>query len=626
MNDAIKEFNEWKNTLEDTYYEYHLSNIVNNDLFSVLNKLVKVLPDAKSESDVYNFEHIVFNNKYLNEAYQKIGPECIKKIKKEIYQKQQEFISSFPNPLDDNKVLDFITDSYCKKGDFYDNIVNCDSKDTNNEQINEEDKKKFFIYFVNKFASSYSDDPISNYEDAVKRWDECKNYVIRHNLDLNLDLDNEGFHHIKSSSYNPDGVKHRIYININKKYLYKFINIFIDKCNYYVNGLPYYFKYDEACNRSDSFVLYLNNYDFFDYFNILNEIGKEYPEMVNTFGKPPVLSSKISSWYGYGSEPTNYDSFNEIRCKHILYSFAEYGINLIKNNKEYENEAKVKLNEIISNDNFIRQYCKSNNFYDTLKEVASYSSKYTREIFSNIIAEEIQKNPNAKEEILSYMNKYAELFNISDSNYAFDSKVLTKFKEIHNNGLVSESKEKNQEKINLIFDWLIKHYNDNNYEIIYNKIYSILAKKIIYGLEKSYFKAKQEVRLKNIDLKHKLISDINNNVSDITMKDIRSGNVRHYHTQEIKGGIDSDINKALLIKYLKNNFIDIINYLKYSNNDYTFKFSSCECNDEYDIPMDNTCTIKKSMFLGEILATLNFMDDEFLNKDSELELAYSKHR
>ena len=113
-----------------------------------------------------------------------------------------------------------------------------------------------------------------------------------------------------------DYVMSRLYINCNKQDLMQLANLFVDKCN--EREIPSYFKYcSNKSNRSDQMVIYSNLKELGNYIQILQEIGKENPEMIERCGQPPLLTGKIDKWIGIGDEPIGRDSFTGERAKVI---------------------------------------------------------------------------------------------------------------------------------------------------------------------------------------------------------------------------------------------------------------------------------------------------------------------
>ncbi len=124
------------------------------------------------------------------------------------------------------------------------------------------------------------------------------------------------FRHM-GSSQNINYCFSRLYVNCSKEDLMQLAHLITDKCS--EQELPLYFKYSsDNSKRSDQLVVYSNLENLSDYIQILQEIGQEYPEIIERCGKPPLLTGTIDDWIGIGDEPTVKDaSFTEIRANVI---------------------------------------------------------------------------------------------------------------------------------------------------------------------------------------------------------------------------------------------------------------------------------------------------------------------
>ncbi len=111
-------------------------------------------------------------------------------------------------------------------------------------------------------------------------------------------------------------VEHRLYLNVDSKYLHEVSRHFINKCE--SKGLNFYFKIAEFDKRDDSMVIYSDSNSLPNYIQVLEEIRKEHPELKPAFREPTLLSGRINGWIGYGSEPlSEKTSFNSLRSKII---------------------------------------------------------------------------------------------------------------------------------------------------------------------------------------------------------------------------------------------------------------------------------------------------------------------
>lgn len=118
----------------------------------------------------------------------------------------------------------------------------------------------------------------------------------------------------KKDSY--PNVMHRLYLNMELVDIYKFLPIFVEKCN--EKDIPYYFKFDKLGTRDDSIVIYSDDENLINYINILTEIKSNEVYLASKMKNPPILTGKIDGFIGYGSEPVNEkSSFNKKRAKSI---------------------------------------------------------------------------------------------------------------------------------------------------------------------------------------------------------------------------------------------------------------------------------------------------------------------
>ena len=118
-------------------------------------------------------------------------------------------------------------------------------------------------------------------------------------------------------------VEHRFYINAELRDVHKLSKIFMDKC--YKYKLPFYFKIDEFGGRDDNIVIYSNTELLPNYFCILCEIEKEYPNIIKRCGKPTILSGVLRNWIGYGSEPI------KLSGKSLIINTTSSGAKIVKN-------------------------------------------------------------------------------------------------------------------------------------------------------------------------------------------------------------------------------------------------------------------------------------------------------
>ena len=285
-----------------------------------------------------------------------------------------DLYSMMKNPIDDSRVIESLLRAYSGKShtnDFYTKLVKTTDK-VRNGMLNVNDMEKFHIDTFNewknnickmtkeefmkltkvghgkalldlrKFLMAIPD--VTTIEDLNRtieyikqdavvggtfkyyRWDKFSQY--------------SSWEHVNSTNISgylieePE-IEHRLYINVATSDLYKTVSIIKEK--FKENNLPYYFKFDAKGSRDDNIVIYTSSKDLEKYIKILQEFGKENPEILSRIQTPPILTSVIDGWIGYGSEPidtTFGESFNEKRAN-ILDGILEESLNnwVIKNLK-----------------------------------------------------------------------------------------------------------------------------------------------------------------------------------------------------------------------------------------------------------------------------------------------------
>lgn len=223
-----------------------------------------------------------------------------------------------------------------------------------------------------------------------------------------------GWVHVNSrylnAKKNPSiNVEHRLYLNTESFDTYQLITHFIQKCDKY--NLPYYFKFDEFANRDDTVVIYSSTENLLKYIEILEEIKKEYPDLISRMKKPPVLTGQVDGFIGYGSEPNETlegkkQSFNGVRssviepvlkrlfqkymgdnydkirsdlitelCKAISESSKKsyYHRLEVSKKREKENGEKFDSNEAFNYYGYNPEYIDSKSFQDLLNKIISNS-------------------------------------------------------------------------------------------------------------------------------------------------------------------------------------------------------------------------------------------------------------
>ena len=179
------------------------------------------------------------------------------------------------NFIEDNETLIKLISGYPIKDHF---------KETPGE-INESDKNNLLRKAYEQYKANVKGQPL-----LIDDWthDEAGAIHIRSN-------------EINGTPFDNKKVKHRIYINSNIKDKWKIADLFRDKVE--ERKIPYYFKLFNE-DQQDNMVIYAYTEYLAQYLDIIQELQKENPEMMNRCGEPPILTkSNISKFIGIADEP-----------------------------------------------------------------------------------------------------------------------------------------------------------------------------------------------------------------------------------------------------------------------------------------------------------------------------------
>lgn len=279
----------------------------------------------------------------------------------------------------------------------------------------------------------------------------------------------------------------RIYVNCANEDIFKIIDEYTNLCEKY--RIPYYFKFQTDPKRNDKFLVYCSLKELKSNIDILNTIGKKYPNMISRCGKPPILTNKINNWMGLGEEPDNSSlefrhSFNTLRADILEDSCEILMINYIKNNLNktvnyngkkvffasllLENASSIIMEELKSSDPEFKKRILStlkdknqlgipNIFYafkkleEALPEKGKYYSTNYNPIFKIKLPDEREYDfsINTADKILKsmidimksndinyisdlreYIKKISSIYGLDSNNIAFNSQTLKNFKEI----------------------------------------------------------------------------------------------------------------------------------------------------------------------------------------------------
>ena len=255
------------------------------------------------------------------------------------YIKNGTMYRALTHSAEDDKVVGMYYLSY--KDEFYKQIYNDWKKSINILSRNNWVKEEYLdqIHALDRYLKTQNPQTskeilqIIDYErvkgktlkDAVEsfRWDSIGEY--------------SGWEHIHSNKVNyglskKQTIRHRLYINCDSTVTYRIMTRFIQKCN--AERQSYYFKFDDVGGRDDTIVFYSDTKHLEKYIKYLTDIIKE-EHFEQNMHKPPLCTSKINTWIGYGTDPKKGEdkvSFNDLRAKHLETCINEETYNWISNN------------------------------------------------------------------------------------------------------------------------------------------------------------------------------------------------------------------------------------------------------------------------------------------------------
>lgn len=106
------------------------------------------------------------------------------------------------------------------------------------------------------------------------------------------------------------------------------------------DGVPFYFKIhtsDAEKGPKDSFVLYTSSEHLGRTIGVMEQVGKEHPEIVEGLNDPPEICGKLGErWLGYASEPNKKPkhSYTSCICKIFTDTLEEQTRRWAENNPQ----------------------------------------------------------------------------------------------------------------------------------------------------------------------------------------------------------------------------------------------------------------------------------------------------
>lgn len=275
-----------------------------------------------------------------------------------------DLYKSLKNPLYDNEILEDIVDTYSNSSNFNEDILKVNSK--NDYSIfgdDLEDKNIFYnrlfvlwkITLNNIFARGHLTRKeklgflkFYSYLDSY-RFDTADDILKHINPDNVLDSDLKGllskyrwdfkskdlfkeynFSDITCASAEKEKREHSLYLNIDRRYIYKFIDVFVNEC--FKKQKNFDFKFNNISKRDDCCIIYASNENFEDMINMINLVFEKNPELFEHVNKPPVMTSPITDYIGYSSYSED-NSYNSVRSNLISKSIDKTTREWIRENQ-----------------------------------------------------------------------------------------------------------------------------------------------------------------------------------------------------------------------------------------------------------------------------------------------------
>lgn len=261
------------------------------------------------------------------------------------------FYKSLKNPLYDNETLESIVDTYSDSSNFSEAILKVNSKnDLSIFGEDLEDKNVFYtrifglwrLTLNNIFARGHLIDKerlgflkFYSYLDSY-RFDTADNILKLINPDNVLDSDLKellskyrwdfksddlfkeyNFSDITCASVEKEKREHSLYLNIDRRYIYKFIDAFVNEC--FKKQKTFDFKFNNISKRDDCCIIYASNENFADMINMINLVFEKNPELFEHVNTPPVMTSPVTDYIGYSSYSEG-NSYNDVRSSLISKS------------------------------------------------------------------------------------------------------------------------------------------------------------------------------------------------------------------------------------------------------------------------------------------------------------------
>lgn len=378
-----------------------------------------------------------------------------------MYLNLRRFLKKLDNPLNNDQLLREAIKGYSERNHRYLSFYGIENKESNIDQKSQEEFELYIFYKwkenILNSLEKYPEDTIKNtnrdeiviktsleklielfnpktLEDINKIFDENSDIYSIYDKSMNFIIDNiyttpgkTNWRYFSSYIINQNEEKqmepkHKLLINVDTKYLYKFALLFIKKCE--EMNLPYDFNLIDFLNITNQFEINSDTKHLYKYIELLEKLEEENQIDFNNIKEPPILSSHIDNWIGYISNTKNINSasnYDHSEARVVMFNTVLNKFNKAwtKNhiNKDVViNNKRMSYKEFLSDLLYKEILIELNNELDSNKEVTRITkddlespilTKTIKKMISqniNYILENITDIENINENKLSEVN------------------------------------------------------------------------------------------------------------------------------------------------------------------------------------------------------------------------------
>lgn len=144
--------------------------------------------------------------------------------------------------------------------------------------------------------------------------------------------------------YSPDEMKHALFLSLDDKKVYQFVNMLTISC--LKLNIPFNYRFRIDYEADDKVIVYATDDSLEPITAVIKHIISENPELINKERQLPLLVSKIEPWLGYGSGLDKNSSFHNLRSKLLEESILETNKKWLEDSNYKEKDIRIK-NDIV---------------------------------------------------------------------------------------------------------------------------------------------------------------------------------------------------------------------------------------------------------------------------------------